>query len=587
VEIDADGTQKTVAPTPTRENARDAEKDEEQGRRILEGLMMHPDHPDQQDYGRWEREAQHRRKWGRHDTQRAMDDSTLPLHHKSVPHLDWAQADKYVAAFAKGEWNLWKDLTRPFRDPSFWLEYEVEIQDIRDSHLLGKDAEELVKDNLLRRVDEKEVKQYAHSFTVIEEAKQRRRWILWPKNFNERCRRWGAARKGHVYFPEMDTLKKKVSKLFARCFDFAAFFHQFRIEQDCALYFCIRAEGKSYAPSTVPTGAVQPPLFAQILCNAICAAISAPGVETDGFIDNIRIASDTQEQMDTATSVLRHVVEKLGITLNEGFEETPTYTFLGIMFDHEKKECSLGQKTVDKLKTIPKRLESATSRADCLSMFGTCVWGAMVLGIARVDMYYIYKFIRRRAAGSMDEFIRIWPSIIGSWKAWAERLSANIPIGQKVQSDRYYTIVTDSSLSGWGGLCYDGTGEAPEKIVGARWEPQDIINFTSRTLHQLDEVAGCWMRHDTRHINMKELVAVRHVVESLDIQGCTIDVIMDNTSALGVLRRQDSPKFEFNREIKRLQETLARKGITLRGLSYVNTACNTADGLSRRGVLPT
>jgi hypothetical protein len=100
-------------------------------------------------------------------------------------------------------------------------------------------------------------------------------------------------------------------------------------------------------------------------------------------------------------------------------------------------------------------------------------------------------------------------------------------------------------------------------------------------LEQLFEVSGFWRVEDDRHINMKELATVRNVLERLQVSNCTIDVVMDNTSALGMLRKMDSAKYEYNRELARLQEVLARKGIRIRGLSYVNTAFNTADGLSR------
>jgi hypothetical protein len=554
---------------------------EEESAEILKNLMMHPNCVEEDEGERYRRRV---RTWGKPKTQHAPADSELPLHQKAVGLLNWEQADAVVKAYAHRDWDMWQDLTRPFRDDSFWNDYEVETStDDEEGGMNIEDATQLVAGKLLKEVQEDEIKQFAKSFTIIEEAKQRRRWIVWPAEFNQRSRRWRKERGGSVSFPSMETLKARVERQFARCLDFAAFFHQFAMSPKCALFFGIKIGDRFFVPTTVPTGAVQPPLFAQILMGAICAAVQSgnDSIDVDGFIDNIRIAGETKKAVDAATGVLKHLLNRIGITLNAEEDESPEYVFLGMKFSHTRKEVSLGPKTILKLEEMSKNLWLRTSRADCLAFFGVCVWASMVLAIPRVNKYYIYKFIRRRSAGRLDADVRIWPSILQSWDTWISQLRRNVPTRPAVDTGLFFTVVTDSSTSGYGGICYNGTGTAPEKIVGARWNLEDAAHFKERTVHQFKEVSGFWQVEDERHINMKELATVRNVLERLQVSNCTIDVVMDNTSALGMLRKMDSAKYEYNRELARLQEVLARKGISIRGLSYVNTAFNTADGLSR------
>jgi hypothetical protein len=381
----------------------------------------------------------------------------------------------------------------------------------------------------------------------------------------------------------MAELKSTVLKPAAVCFDFKAFFHQFALDPACALYFALRTGNGTYVPTTVPTGAMQPPLFAQILMNALCAAIQSvcPSVEANGFIDNLRLAGETTTLLAEATTVMRHLLKRIGITPNEKEDRSPCYTFLGITFNHTTHEVSLSTKTIHKLEHAMLQQTSApTARSAILAMFGTCVWASGVLAVPRYDYYYVYKFIRRRSRGYMGDLLHIWPSILPLWRSWTSLLAANRPVTiTRELAQLTYTLVTDSSSTGWGGCCFTGTGTGGENIVGANWSASDQLNYKEKTSHLLAEVGGQWQL--TRHINFTELQTVRLAVEALHISSCTLDVFVDNTSTKGMLRRMDSGVYVYNRELKRLGDTLRRKNISLRDVNYVHTLFNHADDISR------
>jgi hypothetical protein len=524
---------------------------------------------------------------GRKRTTKAAIDSPLPIHRKSVKTLSWEQADITVKRFDPSNFLIWKDLTRPFRDPTFWVGYECDPSK-RMCELQRNDISDLVKDGLLQQVPTASVKQYATSFSVLEEAKARRRWILWPSDFNMRARRWRSLSKfeGKIKFPSTAQLKEQVKHAEATCWDYSAFFHQFQMHPECAIYFALLTEFGTFIPTTVPTGAMNPPLFAQILMAAICNEIMSTCTDLSvlGFIDNIRIAGATRTRVNEGSEVMKEILSRLGITLNADFDISPEYTFLGMRFNHHKREISVGAKTVSKLTAMRNSLhgKDPTTRSDILAMFGTCVWASTVLAIPRAEMYYIYKFVRRRTAGWMEEVTPIWPSIIPIWLRWLERLIQNTPVHWSDHLDeRMFTLVTDSSSSGWGGCCFKGTGEEPERIVGARWEESDITNFAQRTKTRIGEAFGAWGVADKHHINYKELCSVRRSIQNLQISNCCMDAWVDSTSTQGMLRKMDSPVYLYNRELLRLDALLRSKGIFLRSVGYVNTKYNPADGLSR------
>jgi hypothetical protein len=259
--------------------------------------------------------------------------------------------------------------------------------------------------------------------------------------------------------------------------------------------------------------------------NAICAALTTADIKAKGFIDNIRITARSIANIDTATGVMHHLLAKLKITVNEGCDESPRYTFLGVAYDHDKKTVSVAEKTITKLRlAAPTVNKGYVTRGAILSLFGMSVWASTVLCIPRAHLYYVYKFMRRKSSGHLDDQLKIWPSIVHTWTVWIENLLLNSPsVWRDLSTEKnVYTIVTDSSMSGWGAQCYDSIGSVPERFVGARWD-----------------------------------------------------------DALGVMRRMDSPRYLYNREMVRLLHALSSKRIVVRTTTYVNTLFNTADGISR------
>ena len=96
-------------------------------------------------------------------------------------------------------------------------------------------------------------------------------------------------------------------------------------------------------------------------------------------------------------------------------------------------------------------------------------------------------------------------------------------------------------------------------------------------------VAGGWgSGRRLKHINLKELVAVRLAVERIPAAaGLRLSVFIDNTTALGQIRRGSSRSFGANRQVALLEEAMQERAVSFGALQYVRSGDNLADFWSR------
>jgi hypothetical protein len=513
--------------------------------------------------------------WPRRLTKRSSAESreNLKLHLKKVTQLDWSRADDLVTRWAPELLSTWVRLTTLWRDTSQWDVHQADFKAAIESspEITERDLRQLVEEGFLVEIDCSEVKGTCNSFTVDETDKQRRRWILHPRLANVLF----STDDHGVPFPTMEELEQPVLAAFAMTIDYRWFFAQFGIPEGVSLYNCIVHNGRAFRPTTVPTGGAGPPLFAQILTLAVsrAACAAAPGTTVANcFIDNTRFSGTCEASLQIVTDEAFRICEETGIQINEHRSDvtsSTSYVFLGIRFDHKEHTVALSEKTIAKLNRCIKNLQEAAATDwvldEAQSVFGVCAWASSVIGFAKHEMYYVYKYMRRRARvyGDLNPATRmsLWPSISALWPDWINRLLNATPrVIQSSAARPTITIYTDASNSGWGCIAYVGNMEL---IVAGRWR-EDQYND---------------------HINLKELQCVRFALGLLNIGGsdsCTnIALFLDNTSALGQVRKGRSAVYRYNQELGRLEAILHSKGLRIISTEYICTSCNPADFWSR------
>lgn len=557
-----------------------------------------------------------------------LEHQHLPLHVQSppVPHLSWDKASALVELVcgldAQKIFNTFRGLyTETTKAEKLYNEAHLahSLQDCI-SDISEEDLESLLAASFCHEIDSESESPLAATvklFTVVEtrplptdETKtyERRRIIAWPKHLNLIERKildtilLDAA---HVAFPSVKGIRDFARYRYAATLDMKKFFQNFKLLEGPARYFTFAvrtADGRvrRFTLDTIPTGAVGPPLIAQILVQASClyairtskADSLTRGVKYDTMIDNIRLVSDDLDLLSRTWQALITILTDIGATI--GTANSPSnrpYVYLGLQFTPQSESThgftvSLAPKALRKVEENRKIVNASdsTTLGHVLSVFGHCVWAAMATGDLcdepdKPTLYWIFKFVKRaysRALSSnradfMNHNTVIWPSIRAPWDRWLTKLAEtsftppSLP-NQSELSKRLVVIYSDASLKGWGVvILFNNT----IKNFCGKWTPAE----SNMPINRLE---------------LKAVVISQRLVEEViarDGQECisasspiTAIHYIDNTSAICHARSRRAPGFVANLIASAMRHSSTGYHAVYQ---YVPSALNLADGPSR------
>ena len=158
------------------------------------------------------------------------NESDLPLLIKDVDKLDWLRADAYMINHGTpAEIHAWFDLTLVYRDKSAC---DSAFSNLRRNStpvfLSMQDILKLVDHNCLQEVfDFSTIGATACcSFAVLEAPKSRRRWILWPREYNDSIKDKDLSFDKTIIYPTAEDIINKTAKFkYAICVDFEQTHH--------------------------------------------------------------------------------------------------------------------------------------------------------------------------------------------------------------------------------------------------------------------------------------------------------------------------------------------------------------------------
>lgn len=414
------------------------------------------------------------------------------------------------------------------------------------------------------------------TFTVTESAKKRRRWITHTASTNHYPpglslkRGSGPAHLLPVYPTEAT---QKVHYKCAACIDFAAYFHQFGLDET-HWYFSLRGDKDKWFLTTIPTGSNFSPALAQVFSVALATlavrrANCIGTVHSEVYIDNVRFSGENEADIQKVVSTMYEVADSTQITINENQQEVidlatcrGTYTFLGVQYDHPRKAVALSEKLRQKILDIPD-LEGPPqwTLRQYLSAYGCLGYATLVHRGCRAPYYHATKFLRRRVNKMLDSPANIWPiawAELKKWRQWALAQGWRIvPQPNNPQIGLGCTIFTDASNVGLGVVLFSHVGGVD--IIARPWQQPAEFSLT---------------------INVKEAIAVKFALTTLDLRRyANITLRIDNTSTIGALKKSHSGSWMLNRQILEILESPAwTKVLTF---TYVRSAENHADLPSR------
>lgn len=529
-------------------------------------------------------------------------DAHHPLHVQNPPveMLSWSEADALVDDHAStAEKIMWRVSCAAFRSAvAARALHRLCTMKTKpsDASIFGNDIDKLVASGFLVKF-RLGVQASVRFFTVLEFDKAshglRRRVIAWPEAMNTAERRvldylYSTLGKVPHFFTAAEIRDAGVKHRFAASLDFTKFFQQFCLNRSAAAWWAVNLLGQSYRLSTVPTGAVFPPIIAQLLSTVLLrvAAANEP-VHYDCTIDNLRLMSDDLSSLWRAWKRLLGMCKTLNITIGEA-NPPPTnthlvspYTYLGMEFgqDTTGPYCALSRRSVAKMRSIvcDGELNADTPKpaVDFLRIFGSTLWASTVTHYPLGVLYYIIKFIRRvchkitKAHGDLSIEMTLWPAILNTWTSAIETLCC-AKYRRAPTPTCTATLYTDASDDGWG-----------------------VVVVDHPSSHLLTR-GGPWTQSErSQSINLRELRALRIGVRILcamhqayqnemppnSTLGVTIYV--DNTTALAWFNNGRAKQFAPNALAMEINALLVLNNIALREVAYIPSARNLADAPSR------
>jgi hypothetical protein len=365
-------------------------------------------------------------------------------------------------------------------------------------------------------------------FTVYEERAtgSRQRFILWTKMANDMVDKLGY--KAHV--PGLQHVSNFLPSVLQECAsgrDFRTGFFQIPVPRDARhLFRFVDATGRWLQLTRLPMGHCCSVEIMQTLGAAaaghpdyVLRSFVPSGVRCDMWVDNIRFTG-SRGDVRRAMAALTTTAERYNITWKpqDSFDESTSYDYIGVRFNHEQGTVAPSNKVLDKINTFS--FDDEVTAGDLERLVGRLMHASAIAGIYLGDFWYPLKYARR-IVNSLNRGIRrpttpisLPPSVQADLTVWIAALQTDRCMSKVVGPARF-TAFVDASTTGWGGVIIDESTNAIT-VMGAAWPPGESL-----------------------HINILEAKAFALTVGALppEAAGGRIRVVVDNTTVQCVARK--------------------------------------------------
>ncbi|CCD13933.1 unnamed protein product [Trypanosoma congolense IL3000] len=370
--------------------------------------------------------------------------------------------------------------------------------------LSDADTKKLYDNGIIDKINHEDIKGFAWPFCVAELKKTgwRRRMILWPEEGNAKVREL------HGYVPSLNLYNriKYLSSVWhdgpALRVDLKASFYQIPLtpimSQHLAFWAGSEEKGGWYAFKRLPMGHTLSPEIMQIAMSSLMCderfmvvprAFKYYNVDT--WLDDARILSTSKEKLKAIEELIKLRLRTCEATVGE-WEVSNKYDFIGIHWDHERHMVCNAQRVIEKIKLMANdefwdsiRSPKGILASKVESLMARIIMASGVIGIDLFEYHFCIKTIRRRLATLIqtrkDYLVRLHKSTVRMLRNWVERCIKNKPQRPMRPSNvfsnkiRRFTICTDASTKGWGGIVYDNENGGIS-TYGGPWDTKMSAN---------------------------------------------------------------------------------------------------------------
>ena len=258
-----------------------------------------------------------------------------------------------------------------------------------------------------------------------------------------------------------------------------------------------------------------PRVFTKIL-RPIHSMLAARGVTLLMYLDDWLVYAPSRSQCEAMVKTTLEVGAQVGLAFNltkSHLTPTQSITWLGMLWESSSSTMALSKDNQERCrKQVSLALQSSSlTRRQWESLMGSLNHASLVVPLGRLRA----RRLLHEGAKTFGHLPRDTPvafpgqlrTLLRWW--WPKHRLAHT--ASWTNPPPFLTLTTDASNTGWG--------------------------YQSSQGHQGQ---GTWLPHESRwHINAKELVAVRKVLEAEDdLRNGTIEVLTDNTTVVHCLNKQ-------------------------------------------------
>lgn len=244
------------------------------------------------------------------------------------------------------------------------------------------------------------------------------------------------------------------------------------------------------------------------------------GIRLVIYLDDMLVMNQCKTRLAEEAALIVGLLQSLGFVMNQeksDFGPSQSMVFLGYGIDTLGLALSLPPEKKESMVSLCKKLarKGSVSLRDLASVLGKFEWASAAVPNARSRfraLQQLYIEGLGRAGGNLQLKVALGATARAELEWWA----AGVPnMGGRsfVEEVPVVVVSSDACLTGWGAECNDVT-------TGGRWTKEEIVAY--------------------RHINELELLAAFNGLRAFaaHLQGATVRVRMDNTTAVSYVNRQ-------------------------------------------------
>lgn len=233
------------------------------------------------------------------------------------------------------------------------------------------------------------------------------------------------------------------------------------VHDDFRKYLRFMWKGELYQFTCFPNGLASAPRKYTKIMKPVYATLREQGHSITGYIDDMLLLAETEQQLQSAIEAIIQLLEGLGFVINwnkSSLHPTTQITHLGIIIDSVAMTVTLSGEKINKIKDLctdllNKNIDTIRNVAKVIGSL-LSVFSAIDLGPLHYRALETAKSEAVKASqGNFDAEMSITEEMKSELKWWIDNVDKQCRrISRGTPS---ITIQTDASHEGWGGVCQE------------------------------------------------------------------------------------------------------------------------------------